>query len=506
MKRFISLLLSVCMVFSFVLPAGAAGEAPAASGSCGDGVTWAFDESTGTLTISGEGEMYDYKGDDVAPWQDERTNIKKIIVGEGITYIGINAFRECPNLTEAVLPETLKAIGHMAFWRCESLEQINFPDGLEFIGNWTFSDSAIAELAFPASVKQIGEGAFFDCRSLKTVTFAPNSELTELASQLFGGCSQLMTVKLPDGLKKINEGVFGMGEDPDRNAYACENLTAIDLPEGLEYIGEAAFNSCGLTSITIPGSVTEIGELAFFGCENLKTVAIKEGVSSIGRDAFNGCTALESVAFPSSLKGIGNNAFFDCKSLTEVVLPEGVTTIGQSAFNSCTSLKTIVIPASVASIGSGALYPGENNESALEKILYGGSEEQWRELMDAVAENGGLGIDWDSIEMKYNYQPPVVEPEEPTPPAQSGGSSGGDGSAAILLVGGAAAAAAGIYFYTHPDVLPAAIEKVKEFAADVSECVQSKVQALSDGVRGAGQKWLPLADDEEQEAQEQPAA
>ena len=118
-------------------------------------------------------------------------------------------------------------------------------------------------------------------------------------------------------------------------------------------IGEVAFYECyGLTSVTIPDSVTIISYRAFFGCTSLTSVTIPNSVTSIGFSAFYDCDSLTSVTIPDSVTSIISYAFCDCDSLTSVTIPDSVTSIGNYAFFHCTSLTSVTIPDSVTSIGN----------------------------------------------------------------------------------------------------------------------------------------------------------
>ena len=149
--------------------------------------------------------------------------------------------------------------------------------------------------------------------------------------------------------------------------YNCEKtggkLSMLDLSDakivkgGLPYIkymggvytsndklGYAAFSGCsGLTSLTIPSSVTSIGESAFSGCSGLTSLTIPSSVTSIGESAFSGCSGLTSLTIPSSVTSIGESVFFGCSGLTSFTIPSSVTSIGWGAFCGCSGLTSIYV-------------------------------------------------------------------------------------------------------------------------------------------------------------------
>ena len=132
----------------------------------------------------------------------------------------------------------------------------------------------------------------------------------------------------------------------------CKNLESITIPDSITSIGNNAFSGCkNLASITIPNSVTSIGESAFAYCENLKSVTISNSVTSIDNNTFSDCTSLTSVTIPDSVTSIGEMAFSNCENLTSIIIPNSVTSIGESAFSSCTNLTSVTIPNSVISVG-----------------------------------------------------------------------------------------------------------------------------------------------------------
>ena len=96
----------------------------------------------------------------------------------------------------------------------------------------------------------------------------------------------------------------------------------------------------GVTSVTIPNSVTSIRDCAFYGCKSLTSVTIPDSVTSIGYRVFDGCSSLTNVTIPNSVTSIGDHAFFGCRSLTSITIPDSVTEIGWHAFKGCNNLKS----------------------------------------------------------------------------------------------------------------------------------------------------------------------
>ena len=148
---------------------------------------------------------------------------------------------------------------------------------------------------------------------------------------------------------------YGTRYIDDREYYNRTGITSVTIPSTVSSIGSEAFKGCtGLTSVDIPSSVTSIGSSAFEGCTSLASVDIPSSVTSIGSRTFRGCTSLASVTLPSSVTSIGSSVFSDCTGLTSITIPSGVTSIGEYAFYNCTGLTSVDIPSSVTSIGSSA--------------------------------------------------------------------------------------------------------------------------------------------------------
>ncbi len=250
------------------------------TGQCGENVSYTLD-SNGTLVISGYGAMYDYPCEpedvlipdafnDSEDWifdtqnedppiiyEDDKVlyyydnpfydngNIKKVIIEDGVTYIGTGAFRCCKNMESITISDDVVEIGSEAFVGCQSLTSIKLPEKLETIAQYTFWQcSGLTEIDLPNTVTSIGTGAFDECSSL--------SEMT--------------------------------------------------VPDGVSWIGYNAFALCtSLKKIVIPNSVTYIDFMAFFGCDDLTIYGKDDSYAKIYAEENN-------IPFVSDSKALENNS------------------------------------------------------------------------------------------------------------------------------------------------------------------------------------------------------
>ncbi len=380
------------------------------SGTCGDNLKWELDN--GTLTIDGTGEMYDYHSPDSAPWHNDINNIKKVVIKQGVTSIGGDAFYGCSSLTSITIPSSVTSIGWWTFGHCGNLTSVTIPSGVTRIQNHAFCECrSLTSITIPSGVTSIEDSAFSGCSSLKSITIP--SGVTRIQKYAFSGCSSLTSITIPSGVTRIGDSAFsgcssltsitipsGVTSIEDGVFFGCSSLTSITIPSGVTSIGGDAFYECSsLKSITIPNSVTSIGIDAFLGCSSLTSITIPSGVTCIGRSvfyecssltsitipsgvthivesAFYECSSLTSITIPSSVTGIGNYAFYGCSSLTSITIPSGVTSIEKGVFNGCSSLTSITIPSGVTSIECDAFY----RCSSLADVYYEGSEAEWKNI------------------------------------------------------------------------------------------------------------------------------
>ena len=319
-----------------------------------DNLTWKL-YADGTLNISGTGAMKDYNySDNPSPARQKKDSVKKVVIEDGVTSIGNDAFSACRSLTSITIPNSVTSIGAYAFQNCSSLTSITIPDGVTSIGKSAFSYcSSLTSITISDSVTSIGDYAFRNCSRLTSITI-PDS-VTSIGNFAFSDCSSLTSITIPSSVTSIGNDAFSY----------CSSLTSITIPDSVTSIGAYAFQNCSsLTSITIPDSVTSIGDVTFSNCSSLTSITIPDSVTSIGNFAFQSCSSLTSITIPDSVTSIGNYAFRNCSSLTSITIPDSVTSIGNDAFTGCSSLTSITIPDSVTSIGSSAF----NGCSSLQTI------------------------------------------------------------------------------------------------------------------------------------------
>lgn len=201
-----------------------------------------------------------------------------VIVKDGVTEIGYQAFEECSGLTSITLPKSVTKIGNCAFSGCSGLTSITIPESVTEIGDSAFSCcSNLTSITLPKSVTKIGSKAFSGCSGLTSITL-PDS-VTEIGAGVFAACSNLESIKVNENNKVYDsrENCNAIIKKSSNTLIAgCKNTK---VPSGVTKIGDDAFYLCfGLTSITIPESVKEIGYRVFSGCDNLTNITWKGNI------------------------------------------------------------------------------------------------------------------------------------------------------------------------------------------------------------------------------------
>ena len=353
--------------------------------------SWTLDED-GTLTVSGKGNMQ-FGENGKAPWG---TDIKKVIVKDGITAIRSNAFTNCRNLTEVTIPNSVKAIGSGAFSGCSALTSVNLPNGLNAIKSSTFLNCLrLSDVAIPGSVKTIEYCAFDGCKGLKTLTFSDG--VTEIGDYAFRGSESLTRVIIPSTVTSIGTEAFFNSLCPPTvygekgsyvQTYADENdlyfepienypalSWSVDDNGVLTISGNTQNYFSGpqartapwgkdVTAVVIKDGVKSIGDYAFYNCQKLKSITIPDSVTCIGDWAFGGCISLTTITLPDSITEIGYGAFYN-SGLKHLTIPDGVTEIFNFTFDRCPDLETVILPETVTRIGEMFNYDYESHTKLL---------------------------------------------------------------------------------------------------------------------------------------------
>ncbi len=300
-----------------------------------DGLKWSLRLDNGCLTISPESND-DNSEKAINNYPDfhallENYPVREVVIEEGVTSIGDEAFAGCRGLTSVTIPESVTSIGKSAFSGCWSLTSVNIPK----------------------SLPSIGDSAFRECWSLTSVTFPTLfhgygmcDKTLRIENSVFYECVSLESLSYwdPDyGSWWYNLGISDLSIG-DYAFFKCVHLKNDGFFSDVSSVGDSAFYGCSsLTSVKILENVTHIGKYAFGECTSMTSVDIPNSITSIGDGAYSGCTGLIVASLPRELTSIGKYAFSGCSHLTSVEIPESVTKIDEYAFKNCQNLESVTI-------------------------------------------------------------------------------------------------------------------------------------------------------------------
>ena len=348
------------------------------------------------------------------------SELTSVTIGNSVTEIGYSAFYGCTSLTGVTIPNSVTHIGDYAFQGCSALDTLNFNavscsnfsstascrpfynlnishinigDSVQRIpAYFAHGNTNLTSVTIPNSVTEIGYYAFYGCGGVTDYTWnarncsyngnMPTSNIervsigneVEILPSNFVSGSKITSVSIPNSVTTIGEYAFRY----------CSSLTSVNMPNSVTEIGNYAFSYCSsLTNLNIPNSVTTIGSYAFSYCSGLTNVTIGNSVTSIGDNAFLNCTSLTSVnisdleawckiSFSNATANplyYGQHLYLNGDEVTDLVIPNSITEIGNYAFSDCSSLTSVNIPNSVTTIGEYTFY----NCSSLTSVTIGNS-------------------------------------------------------------------------------------------------------------------------------------
>lgn len=356
--------------------------------------------------------------------------LTSIVIPRSVTKIGTYAFMDCTGLQKVIVPDIaawcniiipaidgnpLYLAHHLYSDENTEIKDLVIPDGVTSVHSYAFSGcSALTSVTIPSSVGGISRDAFQDCSGLQKVII---SDIAAWCGVVFGGetsnplfyahhlysneNTEIKDLVIPDGVTSIGYYAF----------TGCSGLTSLTIPNGITVIGNYVFDGCsGLTSLTIPDGVLDLGSSTFRGCSGLTSLTLGNSVRNIGSSAFRNCSGLSSVTLPNSVQAISSWAFDGCTGLTSITIPPNVTRIGNDAFGGVDFITVVSLirypftvygPFSQNTYNKATLYVPKGTTSAY-KAWQG-----WREFVRISEDDPSAGIS--VVEDTQNYNTTIYD-------------------------------------------------------------------------------------------------
>ena len=230
------------------------------------------------------------------------SNLKKIVLRDPVTTVNDDAFTGCTGVTDLTIGKSLVNESDVVFAPFKN-SIVNLTANCKNIYKWFTGSTSLLSVSLGKNVQTIGNDAFKDCLKLATTNFSKG--LVSVGNNAFYHCRELQAALLPSTVNSIGEGAFRY----------CTNMKQVNIPEGVTLIQNVTFNNCGITSLTIPSTVTDIHFHAFSSCVNLEEIIIPATVKNIGQYAFAHCKSVKHISIPNSTLKFqidDDNVFFDC--------------------------------------------------------------------------------------------------------------------------------------------------------------------------------------------------
>lgn len=305
-----------------------------------------------------------------------KENVKKVVIPASVTYINSSAFENCSSLNDFEVAEDneeyytengviydKKADSQLVLFPCGRDGAYSVPDTVKTIGDGAFYTSRLESLKIPASVETIGSGIVDYCSFLTTITVSEDNAIYSSSDGIVYDKSQTRLVIVPPGISGEHTIPNTVTELGDFAFYSCYKLTKINLPGKLKTLPKGVFAGCsGLKTIQLPDGLETIEDRAFIGCTSLESITIPEALTYFGSYVFTQCISLQSINVDdlnvefNSKKGVLFNAYGDTLyayptgKAGDYEIPRGTVTIKQGAFFSAMDLGTVTVPDSVTDI------------------------------------------------------------------------------------------------------------------------------------------------------------
>lgn len=325
------------------------------------------------------------------------TSLTNVRITGGVLLYG--AFYGCSSLTQLTLPENLTEVGKYAFYQCSGLKEISLPSGVTSIGSYAFAGcSALKVFSFPLKVGSIEDYSFSGCVAMDSITIPQG--ITKIGKAAFQNCSNLTRIIVPDSVREIGDAAFS----------GCSKLQSMTLPftgssATLTSAGSKALFGYIFGTTNYTGSVATkqyysgSGSTTYYIPASLRNVEITGGNQMLYGTFYN-CSGLTGITLPTTLTSIGQKVFYHCSGLSEIIIPQNVGEIAANAFADCSGIQCVTFSGKAPGTIAATTFTG-----VTATVFYPVSDASWD---DIIGNQYGGSLTWQPH--THSYLPAVVAP------------------------------------------------------------------------------------------------